>query len=187
MTTDASSWQAGDPRPAVGPAPGLVYGGFWIRTLAYLIDSLLLTGAAIGIASVTGIAFVTVTTQEFHSATFSSVSVWVSPTLAGFALWLVYCCGLWTLAGQTVGMAPFGLRVLRAADGKRLGPGRAIGRFFGLLLSFAVLLIGVIWVAADRNKQGWHDKLARTVVVRNARAIAPGGPTPMADTPDGQQ
>jgi uncharacterized RDD family membrane protein YckC len=171
--TDGSSWQAEAPRPPAGPAPGLVYGGFWNRTLAYLVDTLLLIGAAFGLASVTGIAFFTVTTREFHSATFNSVTFFVSPTLAGFLLWFVYFCGLWALAGQTVGMAPFGLRVLRAADGKRIGPGRAIGRFFGLLLSFAVLAIGVIWVAADRNKQGWHDKLARTVVVRNASRAAP--------------
>ena len=180
----ATSWQAEAPRPPVGPAPGLVYGGFWIRTLAYLLDTLLLTGAAIGLASVTGIAFFTVTTREFHSATFNSVSVFASPTLAGFALWFVYFCGLWTLAGLTVGMAPFGLRVVRAADGKRLGPGRAIGRFFGLLLSFVVLLIGVIWVAADRSKQGWHDKLARTVVVRNA---TPAATAPTVQIPGGQQ
>jgi uncharacterized RDD family membrane protein YckC len=170
--TGASSWQAEVPRAPVGPAPGLIYGGFWIRTLAFLVDTLLLIGAAIGIASITGIAFFTVTTREFHSATFNSVTVFVSPTLAGFALWFVYFCGLWLLAGQTVGMAPFGLRVVRQSDGSRLGPGRAIGRFFGLLLSFAALLIGVIWVAADRNKQGWHDKLARTVVVRNARGTS---------------
>jgi uncharacterized RDD family membrane protein YckC len=161
----------------------LIYGGFWIRTLAYLLDTLLLTGAAIGLAAVTGIAFFTVTTREFHSATFNSVRVFASPTLAGFVLWFGYFCGLWTLAGQTVGMALFGLRVVRAADGKRLGPGRAVGRFFALLLSFAVFLIGVIWVAADRRKQGWHDKLARTVVVRNA---GPAAPAPTAQIPGGQ-
>lgn len=36
----------------------------------------------------------------------------------------------------------------------------------GAIISFAVILLGVIWVAFDRNKQGWHDKMARTVVVR---------------------
>ena len=181
--TDASSWRAEPPHPPVGPAPGLAYGGFWVRTLAYLVDTLLLIGAAIGIASVTGISFVTITSREFHSPTFSSVSFYASPTLAGFALWFVYFAGLWALAGQTVGMAPLGLRVVRAIDGKPVGPGRAIGRFFGLLLSFAVFLIGVIWVAADRNKQGWHDKLARTVVVRN---VAHAPPAPIAQGPGGQ-
>jgi uncharacterized RDD family membrane protein YckC len=36
----------------------------------------------------------------------------------------------------------------------------------GLIISFAILLLGVIWVAFDRRKQGWHDKIAGTVVVR---------------------
>jgi len=62
------------------------------------------------------------------------------------------------------------------------------GEIAGLIAAVAfVLLVGVIWVAADRNQQGWHDKLARTVVVRNADATAPVGPTPMADMPDGQR
>jgi uncharacterized RDD family membrane protein YckC len=28
------------------------------------------------------------------------------------------------------------------------------------------LFIGLIWVAFDKKKQSWHDKLAGTVVVR---------------------
>ncbi|HET7686351.1 MAG TPA: RDD family protein, partial [Candidatus Limnocylindria bacterium] len=36
----------------------------------------------------------------------------------------------------------------------------------GLIISFVVILLGVIWVAFDSRKQGWHDKLAKTLVVR---------------------
>jgi len=182
----STSWSAPPPVSA-GPAPGLMYGGFWIRTLAYLIDTLLLIAAAIGLTATTGITFFKITSRQFHSTNFNSVGVFVSPTLAGFLLWFIYFCGLWTFAGQTVGMVPFGLRVVRAADGRRLGPGRAIGRFLGLLLSFVALAIGVIWVAADRNKQGWHDKLARTVVVRGTAsspvsvASSESAPEPPAD------
>jgi len=28
-------------------------------------------------------------------------------------------------------------------------------------------LLGLVWVAFDRRKQGWHDKLAGTVVIRD--------------------
>lgn len=43
---------------------------------------------------------------------------------------------------------------------------RSLLRYVGLIISFAVLFLGVIWVGFDRRKQGWHDKIAATVVVR---------------------
>ena len=42
-------------------------------------------------------------------------------------------------------------------------------------VSFLAFGLGILWVAVDRRKQGWHDKLARTVVVRPLRS----GATPM--------
>jgi uncharacterized RDD family membrane protein YckC len=39
-------------------------------------------------------------------------------------------------------------------------------RYVGLIISFLVIFIGVIWVAFDPNKQGWHDKIAGTYVVK---------------------
>jgi len=178
MTNSApADWQA--PSGQVGPAPGLAYGGFWIRSLAYIIDTLILTAVALAISFATGLEFLTVSTQEFRSETFTSVNFTATPAWPSWLMYFVYFVGLWALRGQTIGMTPFGLRVVRASDGARIGPGRAIGRFAGLILSFFVLLIGVIWVAADGRKQGWHDKLARTVVVRPARrplVPAPAGP-----------
>jgi uncharacterized RDD family membrane protein YckC len=45
--------------------------------------------------------------------------------------------------------------------------GQLIGRYLGYYVSTIPLLLGIIWVGIDRKKQGWHDKLARTVVVRD--------------------
>jgi uncharacterized RDD family membrane protein YckC len=59
-----------------------------------------------------------------------------------------------------------GLHVVGAATGRNIGIGRAIGRYVGYLVSAAVLLIGLIWAAFDPRKQGWHDKMASTFVVR---------------------
>lgn len=171
---EAQGWQS--PLPPVGPVPGLEYGGFWVRTLAYVVDTLILIGVAYAIAFATGVEFFSVQTQQFRSGTFTSLNVTVNPTLPGVLMYLAYFGGLWALRGQTIGMAMLGLRVVRAADGARIGPVRAVGRFLGLVLSFLVLLIGVIWVAADARKQGWHDKLARTVVVRRARPPVPPVP-----------
>ena len=46
------------------------------------------------------------------------------------------------------------------------GIGRALGRFLGYLISTIALYIGLIWAAFDPRKQGWHDKIASTFVVR---------------------
>jgi uncharacterized RDD family membrane protein YckC len=75
----------------------------------------------------------------------------------------VYCAGFWTLLGRTPGMMVLGLRVV-AADGGSPGARRSIVRALGYWIS-AILLIGFIWVAIDRQRQGFHDKLAGTYVI----------------------
>jgi uncharacterized RDD family membrane protein YckC len=41
-----------------------------------------------------------------------------------------------------------------------------IGRFFAYFVSIFPACLGFLWIAFDRRKQGWHDKIAGTVVVR---------------------
>jgi uncharacterized RDD family membrane protein YckC len=79
---------------------------------------------------------------------------------------LVYFVGLWTYMGGSIGQRILGMRVVDAATGQPIGLGKAVVRWLGLLLSFFVCFIGVIWVAFDPRKQGWMDKIAGTVVVR---------------------
>jgi len=65
----------------------------------------------------------------------------------------------------TVGKLACGLRVTDER-GKRIGFGRATGRHFGMLLCWLTLGVGFLMVAWTRRKQGLHDLLARTLVVR---------------------
>lgn len=55
------------------------------------------------------------------------------------------------------------------ADGSQLTVTGAIIRYVGLIISFVCLFIGVIWVAFDANRQGWHDTIAGTYVVKASR------------------
>ena len=57
-------------------------------------------------------------------------------------------------------------RIVDANSGAPIGFGKAALRWIGLIISFAVCFIGVIWVAFDARKQGWMDKIGGTVVVR---------------------
>jgi len=84
-------------------------------------------------------------------------------TLLGLAYYVYF----WSSYGhgQTLGNRALGIRVVKT-DGSELNLTDAFIRYVGLILSFLCLFIGVIWVAFDANKQGWHDKIANTYVVK---------------------
>jgi colicin import membrane protein len=67
--------------------------------------------------------------------------------------------------GQTVGKRLLGLKVL-TTHGEDIGYLTAFLRFVSTCFALGCLGMGVVWLALDPNKQGWHDKLARTVIVR---------------------
>ena len=132
------------PQTQVGPAPGVVFGGFWIRVVAFIIDGIILgiiQGVLLSAAGSAGQGLASVIS-------------------------IAYFIILWGTTGQTIGMMPFGLRVVRNADGGKLTWGNAILRYIGLIVAFAALLIGVIWVAFDPRKRGWQDMIGGTVVIK---------------------
>jgi uncharacterized RDD family membrane protein YckC len=122
--------------------------GFWIRTFAYIID-----GIGVGIVS----------------SAISSIVSRDSTASSGLnlLLGLAYFAYFWSAqgGGQTLGMRVFNLKVVRT-DGSALTITQALIRYIGLFISFVCLFIGVIWVAFDADKQGWHDKIAGTYVIR---------------------
>jgi uncharacterized RDD family membrane protein YckC len=57
-------------------------------------------------------------------------------------------------------------------DGQPLSFLTAFVRILAALFSACVLFLGFFWIGWDRDKQGWHDKIAGTVVVRLPRAVS---------------
>lgn len=125
--------------------------GFWIRVLAYVIDAVLLSVVSAVVGGGTLVS--------------SGGSLNYQMNGTGLLISTVYFLGAWILFGTTLGMRVFGMRIVKA-DGAKLTPTAAVIRYVGLIISFVVIFIGVIWVAFDKNKQGWHDKMAGTFVVR---------------------
>ena len=123
--------------------------GFWIRVVAVIIDGIILA----------------ILSSILNSILFAGDQVRGSGlnTLVGLA----YAMYFWSAYGhgQTVGNRIMKIRVVKT-DGSELSLTEAFIRYVGLVLSFLCLAIGVIWVAFDANKQGWHDKIANTYVVR---------------------
>ena len=67
--------------------------------------------------------------------------------------------------GQTPGMRALNIRVVKT-DGTQLDLVGSFVRFIGFCISVAAFFLGVIWAAFDGQKQGWHDKIAGTYVIR---------------------
>jgi uncharacterized RDD family membrane protein YckC len=76
--------------------------------------------------------------------------------------------------GRTPGKMLLGLQVV-SAQGAPISYGVAFLRSVGYLISSVVFCLGYIWVAFDKRKQGWHDKIAGTVVIiREPQGTAAG-------------
>jgi uncharacterized RDD family membrane protein YckC len=75
----------------------------------------------------------------------------------------------WTERQATPGKMVLGLRIVDAATGGTPTIGRLTLRYVGYLVSALPLGLGYLWALWDRQRQGWHDKMAGTLVVRDLR------------------
>jgi len=146
------------------------YGGFWRRAVAAVIDQVILVclytllfvlGALAGLSGFAALSY-PVETDAMVRGT------------AGIALLYQAFCMLLNMGyftyfhgtmGQTPGKMAMGLKVTQAS-GEEMTPGLAFLRWVGYIVSALFLLLGYIWIAFDPRKQGWHDKIAGTVVIR---------------------
>jgi uncharacterized RDD family membrane protein YckC len=87
---------------------------------------------------------------------------------------LMYFPFFWARAGQTPGMWPFGLRVVRDQDGGPIGWGTALLRMLGMYVASAVFYLGFIWILVDNRRRGFHDLIAGTVVVKRSQVAIEG-------------
>jgi uncharacterized RDD family membrane protein YckC len=89
-------------------------------------------------------------------------------TLAGilsFVISVGYILYFWSTTGQTIGHKVMNLRVVKT-DGSALSIGTAVMRLVGFIVAEIPFFLGLLWVLWDANKQGWHDKIAGTYVVK---------------------
>ncbi len=161
------------------------YVGFWARLLASLVDSVLvcmLIAPLLTLAYGSGywepivalwrdrndlsalLAAAAAPTSAEPTAGGGPVEfivVWVLPAIAFIAFWLA--------REATPGKMLVGARIVDAQTGGPITRRQAIGRYLGYYVSLLGGFLGFFWVGWDRRKQGWHDKLAGTVVIRERR------------------
>lgn len=142
------------------------YAGFWIRVGAALIDSVLIIAITLPLLLwIYGWGYFGEDTG-FVAGPADFLITWVAPAVAVIAFWLY--------RQATPGKMVLALRVVDAETGSTLSIGQSIGRYLGYYVSMIPLCLGLIWVGIDSRKQGWHDKLAGTVVIRSkARGTEP--------------
>lgn len=155
-----SGWTAppvSTPVTRPGPMAGVHYAGFWVRTLALILDVIVLVVITSALSPLWGPQI---------TVTGTTVTIHASANAFGTLIGLVYFIGFWAWRGQTVGMIPFGMQVVGVADGKKIDVVRGVLRYVGIIISVIPFFLGLIWAAFDSRKQGWHDKIAATVVIR---------------------
>ena len=142
----------------------VVYAGFWRRAGATVMDSLLIAVCTMPLLYwIYGDAYF-VSEDVFMGAPHFLLS-WVAPAIA--IVWF------WVARSATPGKMAFRMIIVNAETGEKPSTRQFIGRYFGYFISCLPLLLGIVWVAFDKRKQGWHDKLAGTVVIIVPHRLAP--------------
>ncbi|CAN5151581.1 RDD family protein [soil metagenome] len=135
------------------------YVGFWVRFGASLIDTLLVMAVLTPLLmAIYGRAYFDNAAQGIASGSLDTLINWVLPAAAVIVFWLT--------KQATPGKMVFGAKVVDARTGGPLSVGQSIGRYLGYYVAMLPFFLGFFWIGFDARKQGWHDKLAGTVVIR---------------------
>ncbi len=144
-----------------------VYGGFWWRFLAYLIDAIILSIGYWLVALVFGFNGWLFWGADYKYWAAAGVTIVVIYTVLTFiAPWLYYALMESSKFQGTIGKWALKMRVADE-EGKQITFARATGRYFAKILSSLTLGIGYIMVAFTERKQGLHDILARTIILKS--------------------
>ena len=132
------------------------YSGFWARVGAALIDTIIL---AIPTQPLLLMAYGTEywTSDKFIHGPVDFLLSWILPA--------VYLVGMWHVYQATLGKKALKQIIVDSETLKPATLGQLIGRYLGYIPSVLCFGLGILWVAFDKKKQGWHDKLAGTVVI----------------------
>jgi uncharacterized RDD family membrane protein YckC len=133
------------------------YSGIWIRTGASIIDSILI------LLITTPLIYAIYGGSYFDS---EEMILGVPDFLISYVFPFVATILFWIYKSATPGKMVVKLKVVDAKTGNSPSVQQSIIRYIGYIISTLPLFLGFIWVAWDSKKQGWHDKMAGTVVIR---------------------
>lgn len=133
------------------------YAGFWSRVGATLIDTIIVLIITVPLL----LAIYGTSYWENESFIAGPADFLISYVLPAVAVIL-----LWMKLSATPGKMAIGATIVDAQTGGKPTTSQFVIRYLGYFVSTIPLLLGYIWVGFDARKQGWHDKMAGTVVVK---------------------
>lgn len=135
----------------------LAYAGFWVRVVASLIDTFIFLLISLPLLGwIYGDTYLD--SEAFIVGGWEVAINWVAPFIGTVTFW-VY-------RGGTPGKIILKLQVVHAETGAPISVGKSILRYVMYYVSTLPLLLGFIWILFNKKKQGWHDLVANTVVIR---------------------
>lgn len=143
------------------------YAGFWRRVAASLIDTILMIIVLALLAVPLGLMGMPI--MQGHSGSFFITDI--IPMVIVVLFWLKF--------GATPGKQLLDCKIVDARTGRPLRLGQSILRYLGYILSTIPLFLGFFWIGWSRRKQGFHDYIAKTVVIHKGERHQ----DPVADKP----
>jgi uncharacterized RDD family membrane protein YckC len=161
-------------QPEQTPSLSGHYAGFASRFVAFVIDVVILSTTLVFLSwfanSVLDMMQLRPILKYLNGTTPVISTIWsyiISPLGASFISFLIilsYYMFFWTIAGQTIGKAIMGIRIVPLKGGK-LSFARAFLRYSGYFVSAILLCTGFMWILIDDRRLAYHDKIARTCVI----------------------
>lgn len=155
------------------------YAGFWIRFVAIIIDGILISIVraflVVPVLAMIGISFAS-EAQNFDPNNMDQLMPMIATIIAAAGAIALLSTVIWVLYGTlmeaskyqaTIGKLALGL-IVTDINGAKLDFSKSLVRNLGKLLSNFILLIGYIMAAFTEKKQGLHDIIAGTLVVKKA-------------------
>jgi uncharacterized RDD family membrane protein YckC len=137
----------------------VMYAGFWIRVVAYLVDSFLLWLFSFIVTLMIGLG-----AGAGGSDVFGGIAM-LGLFLVSLLYFPIFNASVWQ---ATPGKRLLGIHLMRV-DGQDVSFLRSLGRYFAQILSALFFMIGYIMVGLTREKTGLHDLIAGTRVVHGRK------------------
>jgi len=146
------------------------YAGFWSRAAARIIDLLIIIASfnLIYLVDRLGADAGLWTGMGLGEGSRSGAGLSMANVLRGLFFLtfpVFYYVYLHAMYGQTFGKMALKIKVVNE-DGTPLDYRKAFLRWLGYFLCDLTFYVGYVWAAFDHRKQGLHDKVCKTVVVR---------------------
>ena len=156
-SSSSSPSEAAPAAPGGAPAKAVEYVGFWKRFVAFLIDTFIILVVTVPlILAIYGREYV-----ERAAGAFAGFWDFVIQVVLPAVAVIVF----WRYRGATPGKMAISAKIVDARTFKAPATGRLVVRYFAYIVSMLPLFLGFVWIGIDRRKQGFHDKIAGTVVV----------------------